>query len=146
MFCSFCGKSHRQVGKVIAGPGVYICDECIDLCVEILVENGHEFKDIEVRDALIRVKDLGLNPIFNRIEIVPRKNHCFYLGPFSMPYNEIYRDHVVPRLAAEGVTVSRADEIFSTEAVIEDIWSNIVAATFIVADLTTKNANVLSMR
>ena len=36
--CSFCGKSQKQVKKLIAGPGVYICDECIDLCNEILAE------------------------------------------------------------------------------------------------------------
>ena len=36
--CSFCGKSQDQVRKLIAGPGVYICDECIDLCNEILDE------------------------------------------------------------------------------------------------------------
>ncbi|KRO92975.1 MAG: ATP-dependent protease ATP-binding subunit ClpX [Prochlorococcaceae cyanobacterium MAG_34] len=42
--CSFCGKSQEQVRKLIAGPGVYICDECIDLCNEILDEelvDGH---------------------------------------------------------------------------------------------------------
>ncbi|HEX7405993.1 MAG TPA: ATP-dependent Clp protease ATP-binding subunit ClpX [Candidatus Nanopelagicaceae bacterium] len=36
--CSFCGKTQKQVKKLIAGPGVYICDECIDLCNEIIVE------------------------------------------------------------------------------------------------------------
>lgn len=36
--CSFCGKSQKQVKKLIAGPGVYICDECIELCVEIIEE------------------------------------------------------------------------------------------------------------
>ncbi|MFP5487757.1 MAG: ClpX C4-type zinc finger protein, partial [Acidimicrobiia bacterium] len=36
--CSFCGKSQKQVKKLIAGPGVYICDECIDLCNEIIEE------------------------------------------------------------------------------------------------------------
>ena len=36
--CSFCGKSQEQVRKLIAGPGVYICDECVDLCNEILDE------------------------------------------------------------------------------------------------------------
>ncbi len=43
--CSFCGKSQKQVKKLIAGPGVYICDECIDLCNEIIEEEfseGHE--------------------------------------------------------------------------------------------------------
>ena len=41
--CSFCGKSQKQVKKLIAGPGVYICDECIDLCNEIIEE---EFSEI----------------------------------------------------------------------------------------------------
>jgi ATP-dependent Clp protease ATP-binding subunit ClpX len=36
--CSFCGKNQDQVKKLVAGPGVYICDECIDLCNEILAE------------------------------------------------------------------------------------------------------------
>jgi len=36
--CSFCGKSQEQVRKLIAGPGVYICDECVELCNEILEE------------------------------------------------------------------------------------------------------------
>ena len=38
LLCSFCGKTQRQVRKLIAGPGVYICDECIDLCTEIIEE------------------------------------------------------------------------------------------------------------
>src|SRR3974377_1580506 len=38
LLCSFCGKSQRQVKKLIAGPGVYICDECIDLFNEIIDE------------------------------------------------------------------------------------------------------------
>jgi len=40
--CSFCGKTQKQVKKLIAGPGVYICDECIDLCNEIIEEEFHE--------------------------------------------------------------------------------------------------------
>ena len=40
--CSFCGKSQKQVKKLIAGPGVYICDECIDLCNEIIEDELHE--------------------------------------------------------------------------------------------------------
>jgi ATP-dependent Clp protease ATP-binding subunit ClpX len=50
--CSFCGKSQKQVKKLIAGPGVYICDECIDLCNEIIEE--------ELTDA--NASDLGELP------------------------------------------------------------------------------------
>jgi ATP-dependent Clp protease ATP-binding subunit ClpX len=44
--CSFCGKSQKQVKKLIAGPGVYICDECIDLCNEIIEEELSESADM----------------------------------------------------------------------------------------------------
>jgi ATP-dependent Clp protease ATP-binding subunit ClpX len=44
--CSFCGKSQKQVKKLIAGPGVYICDECIDLCNEIIEEELAETGDL----------------------------------------------------------------------------------------------------
>jgi ATP-dependent Clp protease ATP-binding subunit ClpX len=44
--CSFCGKSQKQVKKLIAGPGVYICDECIDLCNEIIEEELTESSEV----------------------------------------------------------------------------------------------------
>src|SRR5437762_13292272 len=44
--CSFCGKSQKQVKKLIAGPGVYICDECIDLCNEIIEEELAESSEV----------------------------------------------------------------------------------------------------
>ena len=48
--CSFCGKSQKQVKKLIAGPGVYICDECIDLCNEIIEEELAESAEVRWDD------------------------------------------------------------------------------------------------
>ncbi len=48
--CSFCGKLQEQVKKLVAGPGVYICDECIELCNEIIEEELSEDVDLELRD------------------------------------------------------------------------------------------------
>jgi ATP-dependent Clp protease ATP-binding subunit ClpX len=48
--CSFCGKSQKQVKKLIAGPGVYICDECIDLCNEIIEEELSETSELRFDD------------------------------------------------------------------------------------------------
>jgi ATP-dependent Clp protease ATP-binding subunit ClpX len=48
--CSFCGKSQKQVKKLIAGPGVYICDECIDLCNEIIEEELTETSELHFED------------------------------------------------------------------------------------------------
>ncbi|MER1999939.1 MAG: ATP-dependent protease ATP-binding subunit ClpX, partial [Lysinibacillus sp.] len=48
--CSFCGKPQEQVRKLVAGPGVYICDECIELCSEIVVEELGVEEEIELKD------------------------------------------------------------------------------------------------
>ncbi len=48
--CSFCGKSQRQVKKLIAGPGVYICDECIDLCNEIIEEELESEVEVKLEE------------------------------------------------------------------------------------------------
>jgi ATP-dependent Clp protease ATP-binding subunit ClpX len=50
--CSFCGKSQKQVKKLIAGPGVYICDECIDLCNEIIEEEFSENSEVGLLEEL----------------------------------------------------------------------------------------------
>lgn len=49
--CSFCGKNQDQVRRLIAGPGVYICDECIELCQEIIDEEFEDELEIDVRDV-----------------------------------------------------------------------------------------------
>jgi ATP-dependent Clp protease ATP-binding subunit ClpX len=55
--CSFCGKSQKQVKKLIAGPGVYICDECIDLCNEIIEEELSETTELKLEE-LPKPKDI----------------------------------------------------------------------------------------
>ena len=55
--CSFCGKSQKQVRKLIAGPGVYICDECIDLCNEIIEEELSEGTEVSL-DELPKPKEI----------------------------------------------------------------------------------------
>ncbi len=50
--CSFCGKTQKQVKKLIAGPGVYICDECIDLCNEIIEEELSESTEVSFEELL----------------------------------------------------------------------------------------------
>ena len=57
LLCSFCGKSQRQVKKLIAGPGVYICDECIDLCNEIIDEELTTPAQLDL-DNLPRPRDI----------------------------------------------------------------------------------------
>jgi ATP-dependent Clp protease ATP-binding subunit ClpX len=62
LLCSFCGKSQRQVKKLIAGPGVYICDECIDLCNEIIDEELTAPAQLDL-DNLPRPRDIYVGPL-----------------------------------------------------------------------------------
>ncbi|MFC4320982.1 ATP-dependent protease ATP-binding subunit ClpX [Litchfieldia salsa] len=60
--CSFCGKTQDQVRKLVAGPGVYICDECIELCTEIVeeelgTEEEVEFKDVPKPKEILEILD-----------------------------------------------------------------------------------------
>ena len=56
LFCSFCGKNQKEVTKLIAGPAVYICDECIQLCSEIIEEETQ--KDAGDMDSLLLPKEI----------------------------------------------------------------------------------------
>lgn len=93
--CSFCGKSQEQVRKLIAGPGVYICDECVDLCNEIL--------DEELFDSSAAVAQ----PVPRR-EVAPEKRRSpstISLGQIPKP-REIKRyldDHVIGQQEAKKV-------------------------------------------
>jgi len=63
--CSFCGKSQDEVRKLIAGPTVYICDECIDLCNDIIAE------EVELEGPVSRVASLN-TPTWCRVCRLPK--------------------------------------------------------------------------
>jgi len=65
LHCSFCGKSQDEVRKLIAGPTVYICDECIDLCNDIIAE------EIDQEDSLAPESRSSREPIFGTTLVCP---------------------------------------------------------------------------
>jgi len=102
--CSFCGKSQRQVRKLIAGPGVYICDECIELCNEIIDE---EFSGPEVLKDDDLPKPREINRILNEYVIgqeeakkvlaVAVYNHYkrISMGPDSSDGTELQKSNIL---------------------------------------------------
>ena len=61
LYCSFCGKSQHEVRKLIAGPSVYICDECVDLCTDIIVEEIKEKQDVDEPEKLPTPHEIRTN-------------------------------------------------------------------------------------
>src|SRR5579859_6824742 len=57
LYCSFCGKSHHEVRKLIAGPTVFICDECVELCMDIIREE-HKTHLVRSRDGVTTPRDI----------------------------------------------------------------------------------------
>src|ERR671918_260849 len=102
--CSFCGKSQRQVRKLIAGPGVYICDECIDLCNEII---DKEFSGPEILKEDDLPKPREINRILNEYVIgqeeakkvlaVAVYNHYkrISMGPDSSEGTELQKSNIL---------------------------------------------------
>ena len=66
LYCSFCGKSQHEVRKLIAGPSVYICDECVELCNDIIRE---ELEESGVRDRENLPKPLEIHDFLNEFVI-----------------------------------------------------------------------------
>lgn len=73
LYCSFCGKSQHEVKKLIAGPTVFICDECVVLCLDIVVESGYRpaitlndatknvMREHAIATLLVKVSDVFLH-------------------------------------------------------------------------------------
>ena len=67
LYCSFCGKSQHEVKKLIAGPTVYICDECIELCNDIIAEEGQKDQTSKPTDRLPKPAEIKANGTYQKI-------------------------------------------------------------------------------
>ena len=62
--CSFCGKSQAEVKKIIAGPGVYICDSCVNVC-KTIIDREVKQPAIEVKPAFRMIKPSGIKKVLD---------------------------------------------------------------------------------
>ena len=85
LYCSFCGKSQHEVRKLIAGPSVYICNECIDLCNDIILEEINEGLSFE-EAAKKYSEDPGSKDNGGYLGFVPR-------GTFVKEFEKVLIEH-----------------------------------------------------
>ena len=88
------------------------------------------------------LRSMTVEPLFGKPDALVEKLDVFVLMPFKADMLPVYEDHIKPTCASMGLTVRRADDFFTANAVIQDVWKAIVSARFIVADCTDRNPNV----
>jgi nucleoside 2-deoxyribosyltransferase len=140
--CSFCGRPHTEVQKLIAGPDIYICERCTEVCVVIMLKEGVPIK-VPGQVTQVDLQQLGVRPRFKKLRFEIRQNHVFLAAPFSEPFSTIYVDHIKPVCTRLGLRAERADEVFGDQPIIEDIWESINSSQVIIADVTGRNPNVM---
>ena len=100
LYCSFCGKSQHEVRKLIAGPSVYICDECVDLCNDIIRE---EIKDACLEKAESAFQNaISINPdnifrvgVLLKEESLPRGSWSVLIGNGDVVHADVTEIEVI---------------------------------------------------
>jgi len=161
--CSFCGKSQKQVKKLIAGPGVYICDECIDLCNEIIEEELSETSELKLdelpkpqeiyafldeyvvgQDTAKKVLSVAVYNHYKRIqvgakdsEVELQKSNIMILGPTGC--GKTYLAQTLARLLNVPFAIADATALTEAGYVGEDV-ENILLKLIQAADYDVKKA------
>jgi ATP-dependent Clp protease ATP-binding subunit ClpX len=161
--CSFCGKSQKQVKKLIAGPGVYICDECIDLCNEIIEEELSETAELKLdelpkpaeifefldeyvvgQDQAKKILSVAVYNHYKRIqvgakdsEVELQKSNIMILGPTGC--GKTYLAQTLARLLNVPFAIADATALTEAGYVGEDV-ENILLKLIQAADYDVKKA------
>ncbi len=126
----------------IAFPSDYLTlegeekEEAAKVVAELLVEPTAE--DVDRKNRIVRV-----NPIFQSRDHLLDPDLVFVLMEFREPFLGIYEGLIKPVVEEEGFRPTKSDDIFSTTAVVEDIWENLNRAALVIAEISTSNPNVM---
>src|ERR1700693_4494209 len=161
--CSFCGKSQKQVKKLIAGPGVYICDECIDLCNEIIGEELSETSELKLdelpkpqeiyscldeyvvgQDSAKKILSVAVYNHYKRIQVGAKdgdvelqKSNIMILGPTGC--GKTYLAQTLARMLNVPFAIADATALTEAGYVGEDV-ENILLKLIQAADYDVKKA------
>jgi len=142
LFCSFCGKNQHEVKKLIAGPSVFVCDECIDLCNDIIKEESKEFNDEIVKtdsEQLLSPKELSISlgeHVIGQDEAKKSMSVAVYNHYKRLRNNKDDKDDF------KDVIIAKSNILFigptgSGKTLLAQTLANLLEVPFVMADATT---------
>jgi ATP-dependent Clp protease ATP-binding subunit ClpX len=135
--CSFCGKSQEEVGKLIAGPNVYICDECIELCNEIMNDSSEE-EGIQAEFGNQVLKPKEINAYLDQYVI--GQDHAKRI--LSVAVHNHYKRINAPPVGSDEVELQKSNIILigptgSGKTLVAQTLARLLKVPFTIADATT---------
>jgi ATP-dependent Clp protease ATP-binding subunit ClpX len=135
--CSFCGKSQEEVGKLIAGPNVYICDECIELCNEIMNDSSEE-EGIQAEFGSQVLKPKEINAYLDQYVI--GQDHAKRI--LSVAVHNHYKRINAPPVGSDEVELQKSNIILigptgSGKTLVAQTLARLLKVPFTIADATT---------
>ncbi|SMC19223.1 ATP-dependent Clp protease ATP-binding subunit ClpX [Andreprevotia lacus DSM 23236] len=141
LYCSFCGKSQHEVKKLIAGPDVFICNECIDLCTDVLKEEATQLASIEATTPDGRKLPVPTEIRANLDQYVVGQERAKKILSVAV-YNHYKRLSTKGVAAAQGVELAKSNILLigptgSGKTLLAQTLARMLDVPFVIADATT---------